>query len=93
MSKQNNSKDPRARGRAVGQAIVELFDKMSMHAEAAVDIAVANLDNSLADPSIDIKETVEVISSVQHLLEFILCGTLPPLLSCAEIRRSTWRSL
>ena len=77
MSKQNISKDPRAKGRAVGQAIVELFDKMSMSAEDAVDVAVADLDNYLADASIDIEEAVDIISSVEHLLEFILCGTPP----------------
>ncbi|EJF58550.1 P-loop containing nucleoside triphosphate hydrolase protein, partial [Dichomitus squalens LYAD-421 SS1] len=73
MSKQSKSKDPSSKGRAVGQAVVELFDKMSLHGDAAVDIAVVKLDHLLADPSIDIDEVVELMTSVQHLLEFVLC--------------------
>ncbi|KAI1785420.1 hypothetical protein LXA43DRAFT_132940 [Ganoderma leucocontextum] len=68
-----STKDPRNKGRAVGQAIVLLFDKMSIRDEAAVDIAVAELDHLLPDPSMNMNEVVQAIDSVQHLLEFILC--------------------
>ena len=67
-------KDPRAKGRAVGQAIVSLFDKMSIRDETAADIAVAELDRLLPDSSTDMSEAIDAINSVPYLLEFILCG-------------------
>ncbi len=78
MSTQSKLKDPRAKRRAVGQAIVSLFDKTSIYDEAAVDIAIANLDHLLADTSFDTNEVVEAINTVPHLLEFILSGEVTP---------------
>ena len=74
MSTQNKLKDSRAKGRAIGQAIVSLFDRTVIHDEAAVDIAVANLDHLFGDIGFDVNEVVEAINTVPHLLEFILCG-------------------
>ena len=72
-----NPKDARAKGRAVGQAIVSLFDKLSIRDEAATYIAVAELDRLLPDSSTDISGVIEAINSVPYLLEFILCGKSP----------------
>ncbi|KAM5542265.1 hypothetical protein V8D89_004138, partial [Ganoderma adspersum] len=72
MSTQSKLKDPRAKGRAIGQAIVSLFDKTAIHNEAAVDIAIANLDHLFGDTGFDVNQVVEAINTVPHLLEFIL---------------------
>ena len=78
MSTQNKLKDSRAKGRAIGQAIVSLFDRTVIHDEAAVDIAVANLDHLFGDTGFDVNEVVEAVNTVPHLLEFILCGESSP---------------
>ncbi|KAM5542268.1 hypothetical protein V8D89_004141 [Ganoderma adspersum] len=72
MSTQRKVKDPSNRGRAIGQAIVSLFDRTAIHDEAAVDIAIANLDHLFGDTGFDVDEVVEAINTVPHLLEFIL---------------------
>ncbi|PIL29959.1 hypothetical protein GSI_07870 [Ganoderma sinense ZZ0214-1] len=75
MSTQSKLKDPRSKGRAVGQAVLSLLDKASLHDEAAIDTAIANLDHLFADTSFDVQEVVEVINTVPHLLEFILSAS------------------
>ena len=88
MSTPSKPKDPRAKGRAVGQSILALFDKTSILDEAAIDISVASLNHLFADISFDVNETVEAVNSVPHLLEFVLSGT-PPYWSYPQDSRLT----